>query len=53
MNRFPLRGAIVFCGLLLVWQLLTLTGIPAFLLPSPPPPPPRCGTTAAIWRSTG
>lgn len=30
------RGLVVFCGLLLLWWLATLTGIPAFLLPSPP-----------------
>ncbi|KMK16849.1 ABC transporter permease [Pluralibacter gergoviae] len=47
MNRFPLRGAIVFCGLLLVWQLLTLTGIPAFLLPSP------AAAAAALWNNRG
>ncbi|HGS6999670.1 TPA: ABC transporter permease, partial [Klebsiella pneumoniae] len=29
------RGAVVFSGLLLVWWLVTRSGIPAFLLPSP------------------
>ena len=29
------RAAVVFCGLLLIWWLVTRSGIPAFLLPSP------------------
>ena len=31
----PWRGLVVFAGLLLLWWLLTLSGIPAFLLPPP------------------
>lgn len=29
------RGAIIFCGLILLWWGITLTGIPRYLLPSP------------------
>jgi putative hydroxymethylpyrimidine transport system permease protein len=30
------RGAVIFVGLVALWWALTLTGIPAYLLPSPP-----------------
>lgn len=44
MNRqSALRGIIVFIGLLLVWWLITLMGIPDFLLPSP------AATAKALW----
>ena len=43
MKHPAFRGAIVFCGLLLLWQLVTLSGIPAFLLPSP------SATAGALW----
>lgn len=38
-----LRGAVVFGGLLLVWWLVTRSGIPAFLLPSP------SAVAGALW----
>ena len=37
------RGAVVFSGLLLVWWLVTRSGIPAFLLPSP------SAVAGALW----
>ncbi|MGJ8515404.1 ABC transporter permease [Carnimonas bestiolae] len=38
-----LRGVVVFIALLLMWWLITLTGIPDFLLPSPR------ATAQALW----
>lgn len=44
--RSPLlRATTLFAGLLLLWQLVTLTGIPAFLLPSP------AATADALWQN--
>lgn len=40
-----LRGAGVFCGLLLLWQLASNSGIPAFLLPSP------AAVAEALWNN--
>lgn len=37
------RAAVVFCGLLLIWWLVTRSGIPAFLLPSP------SAVASALW----
>lgn len=45
MKQQLMRGSIVFCGLLLLWWLLTLSGIPAFLLPSP------SATAQALWHN--
>lgn len=40
-----LRGSSVFCGLLLLWQLASYSGIPAFLLPSP------AAVADALWNN--
>ncbi|HDH7834996.1 TPA: ABC transporter permease [Raoultella ornithinolytica] len=39
------RGGVVFCGLLVFWWLLSNSGIPAFLLPSP------SAVAAALWNN--
>lgn len=41
------RGAIIFCGLILIWWALTLTGIPKYLLPSP------WAVAQALWTGHG
>ena len=40
-----LRGCSVFCGLLLLWQLASYSGIPTFLLPSP------AAVAEALWNN--
>ncbi|QEW23467.1 Putative aliphatic sulfonates transport permease protein SsuC (plasmid) [Paracoccaceae bacterium] len=42
-NDPRLRGLTIFCGLIAIWWLVTLTGIPKFMLPSP------FSVAAAIW----
>ncbi|MFU9137198.1 ABC transporter permease [Erwinia tasmaniensis] len=40
-----MRGGVIFCGLLLLWWLATLSNIPAFLLPSP------AAVACAFWNN--
>ncbi|MEN5015104.1 ABC transporter permease [Erwinia sp. Eh17-17] len=39
-----MRGPLIFCGLILLWWLATLSDIPAFLLPSP------AAVATALWQ---
>ncbi|NIF22199.1 MULTISPECIES: ABC transporter permease [Pantoea] len=39
------RGAVVFAGLLLLWTLVTMSGVPRFLLPNP------AAVVEALWQN--
>lgn len=47
MNANLIRGSGVFGGLLLLWWGVSLSGVPAFLLPSP------AATAGALWHNIG
>lgn len=46
------RGALVFCGLMLLWGLASRSGIPHFLYLPRRRSPRRCGSIAPISAGT-